>query len=103
MSQREGPGAQPVEHPEDGQAGADGVARLDRDEAPDFSGQVSLLKFCRAVIKFFTVFAIFFLPVLALTPLFRPIDGVASIITTSWIRWIMQIIMSGSISYQMPR
>ena len=48
MSQREGPGAQPVEHPEDGQAGADGVARLDRDEAPDFSGQVSLLKFCRA-------------------------------------------------------
>ena len=60
MSQREGPGAQPVEHPEDGQAGADGVARLDRDEAPDFSGQVSLLKFCRARKKCFTLFTIFF-------------------------------------------
>jgi len=45
MSERQGSCPQSVEHPEDGQAGADGVARLHGDEAADFPGLVGLLKF----------------------------------------------------------
>ena len=40
-----------MEHPQDCQAGADGVAGLDRDEAANSSGLVSFLQFCRGTQK----------------------------------------------------
>ena len=42
MRERERPGAQPVEHPQHGQARADRVARLHRDEAGDLVLAVGL-------------------------------------------------------------